>query len=280
MKLGAFDIDVVSDGTFRLDGGAMFGIVPKVAWEKSCPADDKNRILLGLNCLLVRTGAKTYLVDTGIGDKHDVKWAEMYDVRRPTPLLDRLRALGVSPETIDGVILSHLHFDHAGGATTRDRKPAFPRATYYVQLGMWAEALEANPRTKGSYRPDDFVPLETQARVSLLKGDEEIAPGIRVKLTGGHVKHHQSIFIESGGSTAVFWGDLVPTTHHLKPAWVMGYDLYPADVAAMKGPLLAQSAREGWLNIFEHDPAVPMATIHEDGRGGFRAEPLVSLGTS
>jgi glyoxylase-like metal-dependent hydrolase (beta-lactamase superfamily II) len=273
MKLGDVEIDVIPAGFFKLDGGAMFGIVPKQAWEKVFPCDELNRIRLGLNVLLIRSAGRNVLVDSGIGDKHDAKWGAMYDVQGPA-LLDGLKVRGLAPADIHGVILSHLHFDHAGGATTKDGRPAFPNATYYVQEGQWAEALEANPRTKGSYRPADFLPIEKQTK--FLKGNADIAPGIRVVHTGGHVKHHQSVFIEGRGKTAVFWGDLIPTSRHLKPAWVMGYDLYPADVAALKQGYLDRAIREEWIHVFEHDPDVPIARV----RDGYVVEPLVVLETA
>jgi len=274
MKLGDIDIHVISDGTFKLDGGAMFGIVPKSAWEKAAPVDEFNRITLGLNTLLIRTNGRRYLVDTGIGDKHDAKWGGMYDVRRPPSLMAGLTAEGIAPDQIDGVILSHLHFDHAGGATTRDGVPAFPRATYYVQEGAWAEALDPNPRTKGSYRPADFLALEK--RTKLLKGDVEIDRGVRVKLTGGHVNHHQVVVVEGGGRTAIFWADLLPTTAHLKSAWVMGYDIHPSEVATLKSRMLREAIAGEWIQVFDHDPAVSMAVVRDDGKGGFRVEPVDS----
>ena len=278
-RLGEFELHIVSDGTFRLDGGAMFGIVPKPVWEKVAKPDDRNRITLALNCLLIRTGRANVLVDTGMGDKHDARFKELYAEAHETTVLQDLAKLGVSPEEIDVVVLSHLHFDHAGGATRRagnEIVPTFPRASYVIQEGMWAEALEPNPRTKGSYMQDDFVPLQKAGRVRFVNGEEEIAPGVRVRLTGGHVKHHQIVTAESGGRKAIFWADLLPTSMHLKPAWVMAYDLYPHEVASMKEKLVDQAASERWVNVFEHDPAVAMATILRDGKG-FRVEPIEQM---
>jgi glyoxylase-like metal-dependent hydrolase (beta-lactamase superfamily II) len=275
-RLGEFELHIVSDGTFRLDGGAMFGIVPKPVWEKLAKPDDRNRITLGLNCLLIRTGKKNVLVDTGMGDKHDARFRELYAEAHETNVPAELATIGLRPEEIDFVILSHLHFDHAGGATRRvdgGLVPTFPKAMYVIQKGMWTEALEPNPRTKGSYFQDDFVPLEKAGRVRFVNGEEEIAPGVRVRLTGGHVKHHQVVTAESGGRKAIYWADLLPTTAHLKPAWVMGYDLYPHEVAAMKETMIEQAAAERWVNVFEHDPAVAMATIVRDEKG-FRTEPI------
>jgi glyoxylase-like metal-dependent hydrolase (beta-lactamase superfamily II) len=277
MKLGDFDLDILTDGFFRLDGGAMFGIVPRVVWEKVAEVDEKSRITLACNTLLVRTGRHTVLVDTGIGDKHDATWAEMYGVERSPTLGEGLAALGLSPADVDIVVLSHLHFDHAGGATVRAADgtfaPAFPKATYVVQEGTWREARDANPRTRGSYRPDDYVPLEKAGRIRFVTGDAEVCPGVRVRLTGGHVKFHQAVFVESRGRTAVYWGDALPTSLHVKPAWTMSYDLYPAEVAELKQRWLPDAVREEWLNVFQHDPAVAAGVI----RDGYRVEPVVRV---
>ncbi|MBI2900361.1 MAG: MBL fold metallo-hydrolase [Planctomycetes bacterium] len=277
MKLGRFELDAVSDGFFRLDGGAMFGIVPKVAWEKVTRVDDRNRIFLSLSTLLIRTGSANVLVDTGIGTKNDARFCETYGVDHFTTVPGSLGRLGLSVSDIDIVILSHLHFDHAGGATTRSDGgvvPTFPRATYVIQRGMWDEAQDPNPRTKGSYFPDDFLPLEKAGRVKFIDGEAEIVPGVRAVKTGGHVKHHQIVFVESEGRTALYWADLMPTTNHVRPAWVMGYDLYPFEVAAMKAMMLETAVRESWINFFEHDPETAMGTIRREGKN-LVVDPLV-----
>ncbi|MBI4563396.1 MAG: MBL fold metallo-hydrolase [Planctomycetes bacterium] len=279
IKVGAFELHAASDGFFKLDGGAMFGIVPKVVWEKVTSVDDRNRIPMALTALLIRGAGKNILVDTGIGGaaKRGAKFNDMYGVTHPPALLDSLAAIGISPVDIDYVVLSHLHFDHAGGATRLQDGtcvPTFPRAAYLVQEGMWREAQEPNPRTKGSYFPDDFLPLEKAGRLRLIHGDFEIVPGVHGVLTGGHVKHHQVVMIESEGDKAIYWADMMPTSHHVKPAWVMGYDLFPADVAALKQQWLAQAVRERWVNVFEHDPNIAMGRIVDDGKGGYKVEVL------
>ncbi|HTF57813.1 MAG TPA: MBL fold metallo-hydrolase [Planctomycetota bacterium] len=277
IRLGEFELHAVTDGFFRLDGGAMFGIVPKVAWEKVAPADEKNRITLSLTNLLIRAHGNNILVDTGIGTKHDPKFVEMYAVVHPPTTPESLAKIDVKPEDVNFVVLSHLHFDHAGGATVLrngEIVPTYPNATYIIQEGMWREAQESNPRTKGSYIPDDFLPLQKAGRVKLIKGDYEIVPGVRCVLTGGHVKHHQVVRMESRGEKAIYWADLLPTSAHIKPAWVMGYDLYPHEVASLKQQLVAEAMRERWVNVFEHDPNVAMARISDDRKGGFSLEPL------
>jgi glyoxylase-like metal-dependent hydrolase (beta-lactamase superfamily II) len=277
IRLGEFELNAVTDGFFRLDGGAMFGIVPKVAWEKLAPPDEKNRITLSLTNLLIRAHGNNILVDTGIGTKHDAKFMEMYAVVHPPTTPESLAKIGVKPEDVNFVVLSHLHFDHAGGATVLrngELVPTYPNATYLIQEGMWREAQESNPRTKGSYIPDDFLPLQKAGRAKFIKGDYEIVPGVRCVLTGGHVKHHQVVRMESRGEKAIYWADLLPTSAHIKPAWVMGYDLYPHEVASLKQQLVAEAMRERWVSVFEHDPNVSMARISDDRKGGFAVEPL------
>ncbi|MFN3484524.1 MAG: MBL fold metallo-hydrolase [Planctomycetota bacterium] len=264
-RLGDFELYAISDGFFRLDGGAMFGIVPKPLWEKVLPPDERNRVRLALTALLVKTGRANVLVDTGIGAaKRPPKFLELYAVEQPPRLEESLAAAGVCPEEIDFVVLSHLHFDHAGGATVRRGDlfvPSFPRAVYVVQEESWEEALDPNPRTRGSYMQEDFVPLRDGGRIRFVRGEEELVPGVRVRRSGGHCGHHQIVEIESRGRKAIYWADLLPTTRHLRPAWVMGYDLYPAEVAAAKARLLDRIAQERWVNIFEHDPDVAMAYV-------------------
>jgi len=277
IQLGDFELRAISDGTFRLDGGAMFGIVPKPAWEKVAPADEKNRILLSLTNLLIKANGSWILVDTGIGTKHEPKFVDMYAVKHPPTTPESLAKEGVRPEDINFVVFSHLHFDHAGGATVRHNGslvPTYPNATYIVQEGMWHEAQEPNPRTKGSYMPDDFLPLEKAGRLKLINGEHEITKGVRCVPTGGHVKHHQVVKFESQSEKGIYWADLLPTTAHIKPAWVMGYDLYPHEVAALKQKMLADAMRERWVNVFEHDPNIAMARILDDSKGGFTVETL------
>ena len=255
----------------------MFGIVPKTAWEKVTRVDDRNRIFLSLSTLLIRTGKQNVLVDTGIGTKHGAKFVDMFGIDHFTTTPESLQKLGLGVEDIDIVILSHLHFDHAGGATVRSNGtavPTFPKATYVIQKEMWEEALDTNPRTKGSYHPEDFVPLKEAGLVRFVDGDEEIVPGVRVWKSGGHVKSHQCILAESGGRKAIYWADLLPTTAHLRPAWVMGYDLFPHEVATTKTRMLEQVADEEWVNVFEHDPLTAMGYVRKQGKK-YTVEPLV-----
>lgn len=277
-KLGRFELHAVSDGFFRLDGGAMFGIVPKVVWEKVTEVDARNRIRLSLSCLLIRTGRRNILVDTGIGTKHDAKFVEMFGIEHPPTAPESLKRLGLSVEDVDAVVMSHLHFDHAGGATVREGgevRPTYPKATYFIQRGMWEEAQIPNARTKGSYLPDDFLPLEMHGRLKLIDGEFEIEPGVLCRKTGGHVKNHQVVFVESEGRKAIYWADLLPTSNHVRPAWTMGYDLYPHEVADIKERWLRDAIAQEWINFFEHDPKVCMARVRE----GYTVEPLEHVQT-
>jgi glyoxylase-like metal-dependent hydrolase (beta-lactamase superfamily II) len=268
LKLGNIELHPLSDGHFRLDGGAMFGIVPKPLWEKLSPADARNRIELSLNPLLIKTPAKNILVDTGIGTKHDARFSEMYAIDHRWTLPESLKEVGLTTAEIDYVIPSHMHFDHMGGATIKEGGsivPTFPKATFLVQRKEWEAAFLENPRSKGSYIPDDYLPIEK--RVKLLDGDEEIVPGVCVRHTNAHTQGHQVTFIEQNGLKAVYLGDLMPTSAHLKPAWCMGYDLFPLEVARIKQQFLEQAAREGWIIIFDHDLSMKMARVKQEERG-------------
>jgi glyoxylase-like metal-dependent hydrolase (beta-lactamase superfamily II) len=270
MRFNTLDLTPLSDGFFRLDGGAMFGIVPKPLWERRSPADDRNRIRLGMRPLLVR-GVRTMLIDAGIGGKMDAKQADIYGIDRTKTLEDGLRAAGVGPDGIDLVLASHLHFDHAGGFTARDASgrlvPRFPRARYVIRRGEWEDAMHANARTRGSYLQENFAPLADAGVVDFVDDDTTIMPGVRVRRTGGHTRHHQIVLLESGGRTAVFAADLLPTTAHLPDVWTMGYDLWPLETLAFKQTFLREAVEREYLVFFEHDPEIIAGYIRErDGK--------------
>jgi glyoxylase-like metal-dependent hydrolase (beta-lactamase superfamily II) len=254
------------DGFFRLDGGSMFGSVPKPLWEKKAPADARNRITLAMRPLVVR-GARTMLIDAGLGDKENDKFNDIYGVERARNLDHTLAEAGVTPESIDIVLATHLHFDHAGGFTTRDAagkiRPRFPRAQYIVRRGEWEDATHPHERNRASYLFDNYVPLADAGVLQLVDDDRTIMPGVRVRRTGGHTMHHQMAVIESGGKTAVFMADLMPTTAHLGEAWIMGYDLYPMDTLAAKKAFVKEAVDRDLLVFFEHDPAVAAGHINE-----------------
>jgi glyoxylase-like metal-dependent hydrolase (beta-lactamase superfamily II) len=266
VTFGDLELTSLTDGTFRLDGGAMFGVVPKPLWEKRAPADERNRIRVGMRPLLVR-GEKTLLIDAGIGAKMDAKSVEIYAIDRSRNLDHALAEAGVPREEIDIVLASHLHFDHAGGFTTRDDSgrvsPAFPNARYVVRTGEWEDATHPHERNRASYLAENFVPLAEAGVLDLVAGDETIMPGVRVVRTGGHTMHHQIVVIESGGRTAVFAADLMPTAAHVDEPWIMGYDLYPMDTLAFKRTFVRQAIDHGYLIFFEHDPDIAAGYIRE-----------------
>jgi len=276
MKLGAFEIYPVTDGRFRLDGGAMFGVVPRVLWEKCCPADELNRIQLALNPLLIRAHGKNILVDTGLGNKLDIKVQDMFAVDRTPPLYDSLKEHGLAAEDIHMVINTHLHFDHAGGNTAQNDGrgviPAFPKAKYFVQQGEYEDAVLANERTKASYRQENFTPIAQVHQWEFLKGDTGLLPGLSVLVTHGHTAHHQAVKIESEGRVALYLGDLIPTVSHLPLPYIMGYDLYPLQTLETKRKVLDRAFQEKWLLIFEHDPRVQMGYVKKDVEGKYFLE--------
>tara|TARA_B100001971_G_scaffold208582_1_gene230634 strand:+ start:513 stop:1355 length:843 start_codon:yes stop_codon:yes gene_type:complete len=276
VRLGAFDIHPVTDGRFRLDGGAMFGTVPRVLWEQFCPADDRHRIQLSVTPLLIKANGKNILVDTGLGDKDDAKFQEMFAVDRVPPLYESLSRLDLTPEDIDIVINTHLHFDHAGGNTVEGQNSgivsAFPKATYCVQRGEYDDAIQANERTRASYRQQNFVPVTQMNQWALLDGNTELLPGISVVVTQGHTTHHQSVKIESEGRIAFYLGDLIPTVSHLPLSHIMGYDLFPLQTLETKRWVLDRAFEETWLMVFDHDPHVQIGYVRKDGDGKLRFE--------
>jgi glyoxylase-like metal-dependent hydrolase (beta-lactamase superfamily II) len=262
MKLGDFDIHAISDGTFALDGGQMFGVVPKVLWEKKVPADARNRIRMGLNCLLVQKNGQKILIETGIGAKFRDKLQDIYGVDHFTTLPAELEKSGLQLSDIDIVINTHLHFDHCGWNTRRENGtlvPTFPKARYVVQREEWEHALHPTERDHASYVPDFFLAAEPQTM--FLEGDAEVVPGISVEVTPGHNRSMQCVRIESGGETAYFISDLVPTRAHLPFPWIMAFDLFPLETLANKQRLLPQLAEEGALVIFPHDADVPWVRL-------------------
>jgi glyoxylase-like metal-dependent hydrolase (beta-lactamase superfamily II) len=277
VRLGALDLRIVRDAGFRLDGGAMFGVVPKVLWEKKFPADEKNRVALTTNCLLVRGPGFTALVESGLGEKWDEKSREIYDIRHGTTLVRDLERQGVRPEEVDALVLSHLRFDHAGGATRRESDrivPTFPNATLYVQAQELAHARAPHERERASYDPSNWEPYAEAGRLTALEGEREIRPGMTVVPLPGHNERMQAVRVESRGTTAFYFADALPTTAHLPIPWLMAYDLYPVELLQNKKRLLDRAAREGWLCVFEHDPNVPWGRIVDELNGKRRVHPV------
>lgn len=267
-SLGDFELTVLSDGTYWLDGGAMFGVIPKPLWSRRTAADEQNRITLGLNSLLIRGNGQNILVETGIGPKLEEKRQKIYG--NQALLLQSFETMQLSPDEIDVVINTHLHFDHCGWNTYyKDgvAVPAFPCATYYAQHGEWEHAQQQHERDAVSYMTDNYNPLIDSGQMKLLHGDAEIAPGVRVQMFPGHTAHLQAVIIESQGKTACYISDLIPTTSHLDPLWVMGYDLDPITCIDNRKKFYERAIPEKWLVAFTHDHEHPFAYVERDERG-------------
>ena len=277
-SLGDLELISLCDGFIGLDGGAMFGTVPKPLWEQKAPPDGRNRITLAMRPLIVR-GARTMIIDAGLGDKENAKFEDIYGVERERNLEQTLADAGLTVDDIDIVLASHLHFDHAGGFTVRDAagrvRPRFPRAQYIVRRGEWEDATHPHERNRASYLPDNYVPLAEAGVLQLVDEDATIMPGVKVRRTGGHTMHHQMVLIESGGRTAAFVADMMPTTAHLPLAWIMGYDLYPMDTLAAKKAFVPDAIAHETLVFFEHDPAIAAGHIREEA-GKRRIVPAVT----
>jgi len=275
--VGRMRVHALETGLVRLDGGAMFGVVPKPLWEKRIPADARNRIPLAMRCLLVETPDALVLVETGLGNKENEKFLDIYgvdnapsDPRYPDRLQEAIAAAGFSPGDVSIVVDTHLHFDHAGGNTYRDGdgeiRLSFPNARYHVQRGEWEWAHRANERTSASYLPHNFDPVMEAGRLELLEGDGEIIPGVSVYRTPGHCPHHQSVLLSSEDQTACFVADVMPTMAHLPLPWIMGYDVEPLVTLESKRALLRRAADERWLLVSTHDPFTPWGYVAHDGK--------------
>ncbi|HEX4954280.1 MAG TPA: MBL fold metallo-hydrolase [Thermoanaerobaculia bacterium] len=279
MKLGRFQLALAPDGEFRLDGGAMFGVVPKVLWEKKKAPDERNRIRMTTNCLLVESGSELVLVDTGVGDKGDAKFIDQFAVGGERRLPEAIRAAGYELGDVTHVLLTHLHFDHCGWSTVvaEDGRlvPTFPRARYWLERGELAHARRPNLRDRASYDPRNWEPLFEAGVVELFEQAAEPIPGVRAEKVRGHNADMCVVLLDGGeGAKAGFWADLVPTAAHLPFPWIMSYDLYPMETLAAKEHWLPLAAREGWISLFEHDPELPAARLVEDDKGRLTVEPL------
>ncbi len=264
--LGDLELVTLSDGFIHLDGGAMFGVVPRALWEKRLPPDDANRIPLGMRPLIVR-GAQTLLIDAGCGDKMDARSAAIYGLDRRYHLDHALAEAGLAVDDIDIVLASHLHFDHVGGFTARAANgaivPRFPKARYVAHRGEWEDATHPHERNRASYLQENFVPLREAGVLTLVEEGAEVMPGVRFRWSGGHTPNHQVVMIESGGKTAVFTADMYPTSVHIPDAWGMGYDLYPMDTLAFKRAFAAEAIAREYLLFFEHDPSMAAGYLRE-----------------
>ena len=258
ITIGPYKVHFISGGRLRLDGGAMFGVVPKPLWSRSTPSDDRNRIQLAMNCLLIEGQGRRVLVDTGVGTKGDEKFRDIFAVEGPESLIEELAALDIKPDDITTVAYTHLHFDHCGGGTTRGQdgavRPTFPRAHYLVRRPEWEDATHANERTRASYLDENFLPIEKAGQLVLHDDDVEILPGVTLRRLEGHTRGHQGVFFDLPESRALYAADLFPTVAHLPLPFIMGFDVFPLTTLETKRSVLRDATREGWLLLLEHDP--------------------------
>jgi glyoxylase-like metal-dependent hydrolase (beta-lactamase superfamily II) len=277
-QVGDLRVHALQAGLQQLDGGAMFGVVPKTLWERKIPADARNRIPLGMRCLLIEHPDALVLIDTGAGNKESEKFYGIYGIENspigdtgPTQLESALGQAGFSPGDVTLVVNSHLHFDHAGGNTRRGEggtpELSFPNARYIVRRGEWDWAHRTNERTSASYFPHNFDPVQEAGRLELVDSDAEVLRGVSLRKTPGHTPHHQGVLIESGAERMFYLADLAPTTSHVPLPWIMGYDVEPLVTLESKRALWAEAAREGWTMVFEHDSINAFGRIVGDGKG-------------
>lgn len=274
-KLGRLHVHALQAGGQKLDGGAMFGVVPKPLWERRIAADARNRIQLGMRCLLIEHDDGLILIDTGAGNKENAKFHDIYGIENAgrddrTALEDAVAEAGFTPDDVAIVINSHLHFDHAGGNTYRNEGgetlPTFPKARYIVQRGEHHYATHTNERTAASYFPPNFEPVRAAGLLELVEGEREIVPGVRVIPTPGHVPYHQGVLIESAGERAFYLADLAPTTAHVPLPWIMGYDVEPLVTLETKRRIMRRALEEEWLLVFEHDATTAWGRVVHDGK--------------
>ena len=268
--IGDFELTVLSDGPYLLDGGAVFGVVPKALWEKRIKADEQNRVEMGLNSLLIRDGRRTVLVETGIGPKLPEKARTLYG--HQARLLHSFEEAKVAPDEVDIVINTHLHFDHCGYNTYYQGGRAvatFPRARYYVQRGEWEHACHPNERDAVSYRSDNYQSLVESGQMELVSGDREVAPGIFLRVYPGHTRDMQAVLVASGDKTACYISDLIPTSRHLDITWAMSYDLFPVEVMQQKKRFYAEAIPNQWLVIFTHDHLDPWGYVEKGDKGKY-----------
>ena len=258
LTIGPYRVTFISGGRFRLDGGAMFGVVPRTLWSRSAPPDDRNRIQMAMRCLLIEGGGRRVLVDAGSGTKDDPKFRDIYAIEGPEGLTRELEVAGAPPDSIDTVALTHLHFDHCGGGTARGADgrvaPTFPNARYHARRREWEDAHHANERNRASYLSDNYDPLLASGQLEIHDDDHEILPGVSMRLLPGHTAGHQGVFFDIPGERALYPADLVPTVAHLGLPYIMAYDLYPMTTLETKRSILRDATHEGWLLLFEHDP--------------------------
>ncbi len=271
MIIGGYTVHAIETGRFGLDGGAMFGVVPKPLWEKTNPPDERNRIAMAARALLLVGNGRVVLIDTGNGSKFSQKLSDIYRIDTShSDLFSSLRARNISPADVTDVILTHLHFDHAGGATIREQGtvvPAFPRARYCVQRPHWEAALRPTERDRASFMPEDFQPLYEHGVLDFTEGEGELLPGISVRVVHGHTTALQCPVVSDGTTTLFYCADLIPLTAHVQLPWIMAYDLRPLVTLEEKRRVLSDAADQNWILFFEHDPAIAAARVRRTEKG-------------
>ena len=269
MQLGDYRVEIIQDTEFRLDGGAMFGVVPRKLWAKECPPDDENRIRMNMNCVFIDTGSEKILIETGIGDKWSTKQQSMYGIDRARPLTESLKArTGVSADEITIVVNTHLHFDHAGGNTGLNAEgipiPTFPNARYFVSRAELDHADHPTERDRASYLPENWGPLLESGQLEPRNADYEVVPGLKMETIAGHNRSMQCWRLQRNGNTMFGFADLIPMRAHVRLPWIMGYDLYPVETLEAKKRILPQAARENWICMFYHDPDEPLCRLQQE----------------
>lgn len=287
LRIDEYQVTVFDLGRFALDGGAMFGVVPKTLWSRMVAPDEQNRIPLALNCLLIEAGEEKIFVDSGVGTKFDEKYQAIYGIEQETgpagetPVDLALASVGLSSGDITQALFTHLHFDHAGGATRQladgSIVPTFENARYVIHQGEWEYGICPHERCKASYLKENLAPVEASGRLHLIQGDRfEVLPGLTLHVTGGHTPYHQLLVLDRPGGGLIYWGDLLPTRHHLRVPFVMGYDEYPVETMAQKKHWLKTVAEKGWVSVFEHDPDMPACTLEATDRADvYEPRPLI-----
>lgn len=275
MIFGDYKLEIVSDTEFRLDGGAMFGVIPRVLWEKVAPPDDKNRIKVHTHCLFIETASERILIETGMGEKWNAKQTDIYGVHREKPFAQTLlETTGYAPEQISIVVNTHLHFDHASGNTKFDAignvVPNFPNARYFISQSEFNHATNPTMRDKASYMPENWQAIVENGQLELKPNDYEVVKNLTMQTVRGHNATMQTVMLKQGDKTFYSFSDLIPTTNHISPAWLMGYDLYPLETLANKQTLVSQAVKENWLCWFYHDFDKPLCRLIEDN-GKIRA---------